>query len=55
MKVNEATLGITMPASLEVATRSLASKRGVLIDDLVSSALHDYLHSSRSRMYQIST
>lgn len=55
MNADEATLGITIPSTLEAAARDLASKRGVLIDDLVASALHEYLHFSPSRIYQIST
>lgn len=53
--MNEATLEITMPSSLEAATRALASKRGVQIGDLVSSALQEYIQTSRTRIYQIST
>jgi acetolactate decarboxylase len=55
MNANRATLRITLPASLEVATRDLASKRRVSMADLVRSALHEYLYSSRNRMYQVST
>ncbi len=55
MNANEATFGITIPSSLEVLARNLASKRGVLIYHLVTSALHEFLHFSQSRIYQIST
>jgi acetolactate decarboxylase len=50
-----ANLTVTIASSLEVAARDFSAQRETSLDDLVSSALTEYLLSSPRRMYQIST
>lgn len=50
-----ANLAVTIPWSLEAAARDLSVLRKTSLDNLVSAALSEYLHSSPRRMYQIST
>jgi acetolactate decarboxylase len=51
----KANLAVIIPSSLEVAARDLSGQRQTSLDDLVSAALSEYLHSSPRRLYQIST
>ncbi len=48
-------LTVTIPSSLEDAARYLSTQRETSLDNLVSAALSEYLHSSPRRMYQVST
>jgi acetolactate decarboxylase len=50
-----ANLAVTIPSSLDAAARNLSVLRKTSLDNLVSTALSEYLHSSPRRMYQIST
>jgi acetolactate decarboxylase len=50
-----ANVAVTIPSSLEAAARDLSAQRKTSLDNLVSAALSEYLHSSPRRIYQIST
>ena len=49
------TLNIVVPASVEALIRAAAIRRGTSLDNLVGTALSDYLKSDSHRLYQIST
>jgi acetolactate decarboxylase len=49
------TLTVVIPSSLDIAARDSAANRGTSLDNLVGTALGEYLDSDRHRMYQIST
>jgi acetolactate decarboxylase len=48
-------LAVKISSLLEAVARDLSTERQTSLDDLVSAALSEYLHSSPRRMYQIST
>src|ERR1700693_1304141 len=48
-------LAVKISSLLEAVARDLSTERKTSLDDLVSAALSEYLHSSPRRMYQIST
>jgi acetolactate decarboxylase len=48
-------LTVVIPSSLDIAARDSAANRGTSLDNLVGTALGEYLDSDRHRMYQIST
>jgi acetolactate decarboxylase len=50
-----ANLAVKISSLLEAVARDLSTERKTSLDDLVSAALSEYLHSSPRRMYQIST
>jgi acetolactate decarboxylase len=50
-----ANLAVTISSSLKAAVQDLSTRRESSLDNLVSAALSEYLHSSPRRMYQIST
>jgi acetolactate decarboxylase len=52
---NMANLAVKISSLLEAVARDLSTERKTSLDDLVSAALSEYLHSSPRRMYQIST
>jgi acetolactate decarboxylase len=52
---NMANLAVKISSLLEAVVRDLSTERKTSLDDLVSAALSEYLHSSPRRLYQIST
>jgi acetolactate decarboxylase len=50
-----ANLAVKISSLLEAVARDLSTERKTSLDDLVSAALSEYLHSSPRRLYQIST
>jgi acetolactate decarboxylase len=50
-----ANLAVKISSLLEAVARDLSRERKISLDNLVSAALSEYLHSSPRRMFQIST